>query len=67
MTASSRCLGCDYRMTWAARRRQYGRLLRRGFSADQAKAAMPRCQKCVTRWLHEGLAPGGVASSEKDG
>ncbi len=46
-----RCLDCRYRMTWAAERRQYGRALRRGLTPEGAKAAMPRCQKCMTKYL----------------
>lgn len=43
------------RMTWAAQRVQYGLLLKRGYSKDEAKAAMPRCQKCMTRRLAESI------------
>lgn len=34
-----------------AQRSQFGRLLRRGLAADQAKALMPRCQVCITATL----------------
>jgi hypothetical protein len=47
-----RCISCDKHMTWADQRVQYGRLRRRGLPDTQAKAAMPCCQKCVTRRLH---------------
>jgi len=38
-------------MTWAQQRRQWGRLKQRGYSQDEIKQAMPRCQKCLTRWM----------------
>ena len=50
-TPKTRCKGCNYPITWAEQRRQYGRLLRRGLSTDHAKAAGPRCQKCMTKYL----------------
>ena len=49
----TRCKGCNYPITWAEQRRQYGRLLKRGLATDQAKAAAPRCQKCMTKYLGE--------------
>jgi hypothetical protein len=43
------CSRCRTPMTWAAQKRQYGRLLRHGLSQDAVKgSSMPRCQKCVT-------------------
>jgi hypothetical protein len=42
------CLRCGYAMTWDAQRRQFGRLLNRGLTAEEVKALMPRCQKCMT-------------------
>jgi len=39
-------------MTWDQQRRQFGRLMQKGFTVDEAKAALPRCQKCLTLWLH---------------
>src|SRR4051794_37021981 len=50
------CLDCRGPMTWAGQRAQYGRALRRGLTKDQAKAATPRCQKCMTKHL-ASLAP----------
>jgi hypothetical protein len=47
----NKCNACRNPMTWAAVRVQYGRLLRRGFTEEQVKAVLPRCQTCVTRWL----------------
>ena len=45
------CQGCGYRITWADQRRQFGRAIRHGLTADEAKALMPRCQKCLTEKL----------------
>ena len=45
------CLRCGYAMTWEAQRRQFGRLLHRGLTAEEAKALMPRCQVCITATL----------------
>jgi hypothetical protein len=38
-------------MTWSDQRRQWGRLLRRGLTQEQARALAPRCQKCLTTAL----------------
>jgi hypothetical protein len=46
------CLGCKFKLTWEQQRRHFGRLMRLGFTIEQAKAATPRCQKCMTTWLH---------------
>ena len=51
MNSSTQCRDCRNPMTWAAQRVQYGRLIRRGLPPAQIKAILPRCQKCVTRWL----------------
>lgn len=47
------CLRCKYPMTWEAQRRQFGRLIRRGLTKEQAKEMLPRCQKCMTVYLRE--------------
>lgn len=47
------CKDCQSAMTWAEQRRQFARLLSRGFSREEAKALLPRCQKCVTAALRE--------------
>ena len=49
----NRCLGCRCGMTWANVRVQYNRALKRGLSPNEAKAACPRCQKCMTKFLRE--------------
>ena len=58
------CRACRVRLTWAACRVKYGRALRRGLSAAQAKAAGPRCQRCMTRYLRltDGLPEAGERS-----
>jgi len=38
----SMCLPCDREMAWAPQRQQFGRLLKRAYSPDQAKALMLR-------------------------
>jgi hypothetical protein len=45
------CKECKNALTWAEQRKQFGRLIKEGKSPEEAKAAMPRCQKCVTRLL----------------
>ena len=45
------CKVCNIQMTWAAQRVQYGRIIKKGYSATVAKILQPRCQKCVTRLL----------------
>ena len=47
---------CRTPMTWDQRRRQFGRLMRRGLSTEKAKRIMPPlCQKCLTVTLDERL------------
>lgn len=50
-----KCKGCGrtFEMTWSLAKAQYGRMLRRGATEEQAKEAGPRCPKCTTRWLRE--------------
>lgn len=50
------CLDCKYPMTWAQQRVQFGRLVKRGLSREETKAAMPRCQTCVTRMLNGAIS-----------
>ena len=42
------CLDCGREVTWQERRRQFGRVMRAGLTAEEAKALTPRCQKCMT-------------------
>ena len=49
--ARTPCVGCGCSLTWAQQRKQYGRLRKMGYDHDQASYAMPRCQKCTTKWL----------------
>jgi hypothetical protein len=47
-----KCIDCKMpKLTWADQRRQFGRAIRRGLTVDEAKALMPRCQKCLTQAL----------------
>ena len=48
-----RCRDCQWPITWAEQRKQWERCLRRGLSKPAAKAALPRCQKCLTRHLKQ--------------
>ena len=48
-----RCKNCHWSMTWSEQRVQYGRLVRKGIKPENIKAIMPRCQKCVTKWMKE--------------
>jgi len=47
----ARCRWCGFPMTWAAQRKQYGRLRNRGFDDGAIKALLPGCQKCLTTRL----------------
>jgi hypothetical protein len=48
---SKQCKDCGRWMTWAEHRVQFGRLMRRGLDLACVKQTLPRCQKCVTKWL----------------
>lgn len=53
------CAKCKRPMTFAEQRRQYARLRKANYSNQQAKAMLPRCQKCLTilvMELKKGLA-----------
>lgn len=50
------CSVCDNRITWEEQRREFGRLLKGGFSRNQAKAVMPRCCDCVSTLLRRARA-----------
>jgi hypothetical protein len=59
-----RCKGCGgQKVTWAEQRKQYGRAIRHGLTPDEAKALMPRCQKCLTKALERGVARSGTRST----
>lgn len=47
------CQRCGHEITWAESRRQWGRLVRAGLDATEAKSLQPRCQKCSTAYLRE--------------
>jgi hypothetical protein len=53
MLSKIQCLDCKLRLTWAERRRQFGRIIKRGHPPELAKQLMPRCQKCVTSLLEK--------------
>jgi len=44
-------------MTWADRRYQFGRVIHAGLTPNEAKALMPRCQKCITQALNVRRGP----------
>lgn len=46
-----RCKACFKRMTFAERRVQYGRLKHRQWSDGNIRLSLPRCQKCMTRFI----------------
>lgn len=48
-----KCKGCKRTITWADTKAQYGRLKRADIDEEIIKATLPRCQKCLTRWLKE--------------
>jgi hypothetical protein len=52
----ARCRGCGNVVTWAEQRRQFGRLVGWGVTADVAWALLPRCPKCVTSWRRNAIA-----------
>ena len=66
-----RCKACNRLLTWAEQRRQYGRCLKHGLSEVGAKAASPRCGKCMTKHLRHLadiqalLASGKVTTADK--
>ena len=45
-----KCKNCFVKMTWAANKVQYGRLLKKGFTESAAKEIMPLCNKCTTSY-----------------
>jgi hypothetical protein len=65
-----KCLDCKLpKLTWADQRGQFGRAIRHGLTADEAKALMPRCQKCLTMVLKHwkrSLKSDGTAAAAGD-
>ena len=48
------CTACERPVvTWAERRKQYGRLRRAGLSHEATISLLPRCQKCTTVYLRD--------------
>lgn len=59
-----RCQGCGKGLSWSDRCRQFARLRSKGWAADLIKetSVLPRCQKCLTKWLRSHVGgPAGVA------
>jgi hypothetical protein len=49
----SKCLDCGRPVTWDEQRRQFGHAIKvYGLTQQEAKQAMPRCQKCTTTLLN---------------
>jgi hypothetical protein len=61
---TNRCVGCCYPITWDTQRRQYGRAIKAGLAEAEAKALMPRCQKCMTKALRVARGPNGPNESQ---
>jgi len=56
-----KCLGCGALRTPGKVRWQYKRAIRHRLTPDEAKALMPRCQKCLTKALgYEHHHDGGL-------
>jgi len=60
----NRCNDCNLPMTWADVRRQFGRLMKTGVLLNDAKAVMPLCQHCTTKWLRFWRARKGCEPSK---
>jgi hypothetical protein len=61
------CLRCGFPITWEAQWQQWGRLMRRGLSPEEAKALMPRCQKCITMTIGQKPRDCRVRSEDNEG
>ena len=57
--AQLQCLNCGRYQTWADTRVQLGRMIRKGFTPDEAKRRSPICGKCVTRLAKFPSGEGG--------
>jgi hypothetical protein len=42
------CTHCGIDVTWAQSRAQYGRLIRKGFTPEDARSRSPICGQCVS-------------------
>jgi hypothetical protein len=52
------CAACHWPgMTWDEQRRSYGRMIRSGLTADQAKRRSPLCGRCTSILLRERSGP----------
>lgn len=51
------------RLTWADRRRQFGRLVRAGLTEPEAKDAMPLWQKCTSSFIRRSGSGGPAGQS----
>jgi hypothetical protein len=51
-----RCQNCNCEMTWSEQKRQFGRMLRKGLSIEDAGRLSPRCSKCVTQFFRPNEA-----------
>lgn len=45
------CKNCKRFLTWEDAKRQYGRLKKKNIVETEIKEILPRCSKCITRWL----------------
>lgn len=63
-----KCQDCGKRLTWDARRRQFARLVNKGWAADliRSTSVLPRCQKCLTKWLHSYVGGKGEAGEASE-
>jgi hypothetical protein len=46
--SKNRCPRCGHRVTWGQAQASFGRMIRKGFTAEEAKQHSPICSKCVT-------------------
>jgi hypothetical protein len=53
MRTINRCRRCELPLTWAMAKVQYGRMIKRGLTPDEAKTLSPCCSKCTTIVLQE--------------
>lgn len=46
------CKQCPAIMTWFEVKREYGRLMKSGYTKEKTKELLPLCHKCVTLTLN---------------